>query len=128
MSKPAAKTGIGPIVLAAIEQCFPTNQRILEGDLAYRILPFGMRALVRLMRPQFMRDWMIRAWDKSIPGIWSGMMCRKRYIDEKLAEAAGGIDAVINLGAGFDTRAYRLPALRGKPVWELDQQENIRPK
>jgi methyltransferase (TIGR00027 family) len=43
--------------------------------------------------------------------------CRKRHIDEKLIAALGDIDAVADLGAGFDTRAYRLPALGSIPVW-----------
>lgn len=34
----------------------------------------------------------------------------------------------MNLGAGFDTRAYRLPALYDIPVWEVDQLENIKAK
>jgi methyltransferase (TIGR00027 family) len=71
---------------------------------------------------------MIRASEKSAPGIWGGLMCRKRYIDEKLIESIDHIDAVVDLGAGFDTRAYRLPALANMPVWEVDQPENIGPK
>ncbi|MEQ0565208.1 class I SAM-dependent methyltransferase [Amycolatopsis sp. NEAU-NG30] len=42
-------------------------------------------------------------------------------IDDPLADAAaGGLDTVVILGAGFDTRAYRLPQLRGIPVYEVD--------
>lgn len=52
-------------------------------------------------------------------------MCRKRYIDEKLASASREMDAVVNLGAGFDTRVYRLHGIAGKPIWELDQAANI---
>jgi len=70
----------------------------------------------------------VRLIDKTFPGLWGGMMCRKRYIDEALIASAGSIEAVVNLGAGFDTRVYRLPALADLPVWELDQPENIEPK
>jgi len=128
MSKAAAKTGSGPMTVVAIEQHFPKDQRIIEDDQAYRILPFGMRAFVWLMRPGAARDWMIRASEKAIPGIWGGMMCRKRYIDEQLIESIGQVDALVNLGAGFDTRAYRLPALADLPTWELDHLPNIKPK
>lgn len=55
-------------------------------------------------------------------------MCRKRYINEKLLGSLKQIDAVVNLGAEFDTRAYRFPALADIPVWELDQPQNIGPK
>jgi methyltransferase (TIGR00027 family) len=128
MTQAAARTGVGPTVTVAVEQYFPEDQRIIEDSLAYSILPFPMRAFVRLMRPAFIRDWMIRASEKSAPGIWGGLMCRKRYIDQKLIESIDQIDAVVDLGAGFDTRAYRLPALAGMPVWEVDQPENIGPK
>ncbi len=116
------------MAIVAIEQLFPKNQRIIEDDLAYKIMPFSTRAYVQLLRFAALRNWMIRISDKSIPGIWGGMLCRKRYIDEKLIESVGQIDAVVNLGAGFDTRAYRLPQLAGIPVWEVDQPENIEPK
>jgi len=128
MTKAAAKTGSGPTTMVAIEQNFPKRQRIIADDLAYRILPFNARAFVWLMRPAWARDWMVRVTDKTFPGIWGGMMCRKRYIDETLIELVGQIDAVVNLGAGFDTRAYRLPALADMRVWEVDQSENIEPK
>jgi methyltransferase (TIGR00027 family) len=128
MAQEAAKTGVGPTVLVAIEQYFPKKQRIIEDDLAYSVLPFCMRAFVRLVQPNWVRSRMVRATEKDAPGIWGGMMCRKRYIDEKLIASAIQIGAVVNLGAGFDTRTYRLPALAGKPIWEVDQLENIKPK
>ena len=35
-------------------------------------------------------------------------MARKRYIDDIVTEAAAGsVEAVVNLGAGYDSRAYR---------------------
>jgi methyltransferase (TIGR00027 family) len=127
MTQAAAATGPGPMMTVAVEQHFQ-NQRIIEDSLAYSILPFSMRAIVQLTRPAFVRDWLVRAGEKRAPGIWGGLMCRKRYIDEKLIESVAHIDAVVDLGAGFDTRAYRLPALADMPVWEVDQPENIGPK
>ncbi|TFH03124.1 MAG: SAM-dependent methyltransferase, partial [Methanosarcina sp.] len=58
MTKAAAKTGVSPTALVAIEQYFPAEQRIIEDDLAYRILPLGMRSLVWLMRFNLFRTWM----------------------------------------------------------------------
>jgi methyltransferase (TIGR00027 family) len=128
VTKAAAKTGVSPTALIAIEQYFPKKQRIIEDDLAYRILPFGARALVRLVRPNWVRSWLVLRTEKNYPGIWGGMMCRKRYIDEKLIDSSNQIEAVVNLGAGFDTRAYRLPPLSDISVWEVDQLENIKAK
>jgi methyltransferase (TIGR00027 family) len=54
------------------------------------------------------------------------VMCRKRYIDDKVTEAVvDQVDALVNLGVGFDTQAYRLPAVYRFPVWEVDQPEII---
>ncbi|MEJ2186404.1 MAG: SAM-dependent methyltransferase [Gemmatimonadota bacterium] len=128
MSRAAAQTGPGPMSVIAIERTFPPEQRVVDDELAGRILPFGLRVFLWLVRPRPARDWMIRSSEKRMPGIWAGMLCRKRYIDDRLAEAANDIDAVVNLGAGFDTRGCRLPALADVPVWELDQPANIRPK
>ena len=51
---------------------------------------------------------------------------RKRYIDDRLIDAAAkGIDAVVILGAGYDTRAYRLNELSGIPICEVDLPANI---
>ncbi|MCB9759766.1 MAG: SAM-dependent methyltransferase [Alphaproteobacteria bacterium] len=128
MSDAAAKTGIGPMFMIAVEQTFPPAQRVVEDPLAYRILPPSLRAFAWLLKPAWARDWMVRATDDSLPGMWGWMMCRKRYIDDRLAEDAPAMGAVLNLGAGFDTRALRLPALAGVPVWEVDQEQNIRQK
>ena len=128
MTRAAAKTGAGPTMMVAVEQYFPKKQRITEDSLAYQILPFGIRTVAGVLRSAPARDWMVQQTERSLPGIWGGMMCRKRYIDEKLTETSRKIEAVVNLGAGFDTRAYRLPALANLPIWEVDQPENIKPK
>jgi len=125
MAKVAARTGIMPMALVAIEQYFPEAQRVVNDDLAARLLPPGAMMFVHLLRMRWLRDWIIGLSEKSNPGIWSGILCRKRYIDEKLAASRNEIEAVVNLGAGFDTRLYRLPELSGLPVWEIDQRENI---
>ena len=123
MSRKAAQTGPGAMVLVAIEQAFPEGERIITDDLAYRILPFGYRAEVRLIRP--FKDLIIKKSEQKVPGLWGGIMARKRYIDDKMSDDVGQIEAVVNLGAGFDTRAFRLQALAEVPIWEVDQPQNI---
>jgi methyltransferase (TIGR00027 family) len=128
MVQPAAKTASGPIAIVAVEQNFPRNQRVIVDDFAHWLLPFAARVLVWMTRLNFARNWILRMTEKSFPGLWGAMICRKRYIDQKLIESVDKIDAVVNLGAGFDTRTYRLPALSGVPVWEVDLPENIERK
>ncbi len=128
MTKSAGKTGAGPTVTVAIEQHFPAPQRVLDDSLAYKMLPLGMRTVVWMTKPAFMRDWFVRSLEKPAPGIWAGVLVRKRYIDEKLLESVDHIRAVVNLGAGLDTRLYRMAELASLPAWEVDQPENIAAK
>ena len=112
------------MVLVAMEQYFPEAERIVTDNLALPILPFGYRIEVRLFGP--IKNWVIKKSELKVPGLWGGIMSRKRYIDDIVSEAADGqIEAVVNLGAGFDTRAFRLGALAEVPVWEVDQPQNI---
>jgi len=111
------------MVIVAMEQYFPEAERIVTDNLALPILPFGYRAEVRLLWP--FTKWIIKKSEQKVPGLWGSIMSRKRYIDDKLSVDAGQIEAVVNLGAGFDTRAYRLPALADMSFWEVDQSQNI---
>jgi len=56
------------------------------------------------------------------------MICRKKYIDEKLINSINQMEAIVNLGAGFDTRTYRQPGLLETPTFEIDQAEIIQKK
>ncbi len=128
MAKGASKTGAQPGFLVASEMLLPEEQRILSDEWAGRMLPGAMKAMMPLMRREGFRDWMVRASEDSISGAWAGILIRKRYIDDRLREALPGMRAVVNLGAGMDTRALRMPELRGFPIWELDQPTNIADK
>ena len=125
---PAAQTAFGPMVQAAIEQYEAPERRLVSDDLALSMLPAGQRALVRAMRWPLLRRLTISAGERAVPGAWSLITCRKRYIDDKLNEALGNIDAVVVLGAGLDTKAYRLARRSDIPVFEVDLPVNIERK
>ncbi len=123
----AAQTGYAPTFIVAVEQHFPAEQRIIEDSLAPHILSGSNRFMVTMTRIPALRNWMVSFTEKAIQGGWSGFLVRKRYIDDRLVEAVAEqqINAVVNLGAGYDTRLYRLPALQNIPAWEVDQAVNI---
>jgi methyltransferase (TIGR00027 family) len=125
---PAAQTAFGPMVQAAIEQYEPPERRLVSDDLALSILPAGQRAIVRAMRWPLLRRLTIAAGERAVPGSWALIACRKRYIDDKLNEALGNIGAVVDLGAGMDTRAYRLARQSDIPVFDVDLPVNIERK
>jgi methyltransferase (TIGR00027 family) len=56
------------------------------------------------------------------PGATSFVVGRERYIDDFLKACLGeGFEQVVILGAGFDTRAYRIPEMKKARVFEIDQ-------
>jgi methyltransferase (TIGR00027 family) len=112
--------------IVAIEQYYPEGQRLVRDELAFRFLPLGLKVLVKLTRWHPIRALMFNLSERGARGVWGGVLCRKRYIDDKLLEAVNaGIQAVVILGAGLDIRAYRLAALGALPVFEVDLPENI---
>lgn len=122
---PASQTAFGPMVLVAVEQNEEPGRRLVEDDLALAFLPPGLRALVRTTRLAWLRRLMTAASERAGPGLWANIACRKRFIDEKLDQVLAEIDAVVILGAGLDTRGYRLARRSDIPVFEVDLPVNI---
>jgi methyltransferase (TIGR00027 family) len=84
--------------------------------LAHRIRPLGRLAY--------------RVWQRKIPGIAAFLNARTHHIDRVLRdEVAAGVRQVVILGAGYDTRAWRLcHALAGAVVFEVDRSGTQRRK
>jgi methyltransferase (TIGR00027 family) len=62
--------------------------------------------------------------EKSTPGVVGGILCRTCYIDDVLTNAIKeGVGTVVNLGAGMDTRAFRIPGVENIQYYELDLPE-----
>ena len=122
---PAAQTAFGPMLQVAVEQYEPPGSRLVNDDLAHAILPATQRAVVHAMRWPLLRRLTISAGERAVPGAWAIVACRKRFIDDKLGESLPDIDAVVNLGAGMDTRGLRLARRSDIPVFEVDQPVNI---
>ncbi|GAA4533281.1 SAM-dependent methyltransferase [Mycobacterium paraffinicum] len=122
---PAAQTAFGPMVLAAVEQNEPPGRRLVDDDLAELFLPAPLRWLVAATRAAPVRRLMIRGSEWTGRGLWANLACRKRFIGDKLAEALEGVDAVVILGAGLDTRAYLLTRQVRIPVFEVDLPVNV---
>ncbi|MEB3022455.1 SAM-dependent methyltransferase [[Mycobacterium] crassicus] len=125
---PAAQTAYGPVVLAAVEHHEPPGRRLIDDDLAALFLPARMRWLVASLRPTLLRRAFIAAVDRSGPGLWVNLACRKRFIADRLDEAVSDVpevEAVVILGAGLDTLGYRTARRIRIPIFEVDQPVNI---
>lgn len=122
---PAAGTAFGPMVLSAVEQNEPPARRLVDDDLAALFLPLPLRLLVAGTRWAPLRRAVIAASERAGPGLWANIVCRKHFIDDNVAQSLDDIDAVVVLGAGLDTRAYRLARDSDIPVFEVDLPINI---
>jgi methyltransferase (TIGR00027 family) len=68
--------------------------------------------------------WIIRSglYERMAPGAEGFILARERYIDDYLkARLEAGLEQVVILGAGFDTRAFRIPGIECTRVFEVDQ-------
>jgi methyltransferase (TIGR00027 family) len=109
----------------ALEQYEPDERRLIHDDLARQMLPGRLKLLLGVFAFGPLRQGFLSLIERGFPGT-RGNLCRKRYIDDKLVEALGsGIDAVVILGSGLDTRAYRIPQLSTVRVYEIDLPQMI---
>lgn len=126
---PIQDTAIGPMVIAAVEQYEPAASRIDDDPLAALMVARAVRAAVATCRVPAVRRAMISASERSVPGAWGSLLCRKRYADDQVGDAVrDGIKQVVQLGAGFDTRSVRLVAPRGGTAYEVDLPGNVAAK
>jgi methyltransferase (TIGR00027 family) len=61
--------------------------------------------------------------DRRWPGVRTSVVARTQLIDDTIAASLYGIEQLVILGAGFDSRAYRLAALRRLAVFEVDHPD-----
>ena len=86
MTHAAAQTGAGPTVTVAVEQYLPARPAHRSRMTWHaRLLPAGIRAFVWLPAAGLGQGVAgPRPWTRIAPGIWGGVLCRKRYIDDQL--------------------------------------------
>jgi methyltransferase (TIGR00027 family) len=95
------------------------HDRVIDDPYAARFLTGRYGFLARLARVPVGRRLLERYIDRRFPGgPRASAVARTRLIDELVTEAGAG--QVVLLGAGYDSRAYRLPAVRSARVFEVD--------
>lgn len=103
--------------LRALEAFQPPNRRIYDARFDYSILPLFWRGF---MLPGI-RHLLVYLLQRSAMGTPGMLLCRTRFIDEALILALqSGCQQVVCLGAGYDTRAYRIPGIEATRFFELD--------
>lgn len=103
----------------AAELQFPEERRICNDP--YAIYFVGEEVKKSFKNP--LRLFLIRRWlNWMFPGVHNGIIARVRYMDDCVTKClADGLEQMVVIGAGYDTRAYRFNGLSEKvKVFELD--------
>jgi methyltransferase (TIGR00027 family) len=117
----ASQTAQYMALFRALETTLPVNKRLFIDPYAISFLEGKLKTVTWLSPLPFVRRYVQKTIQKKIPGAMSSGIARTRYIDDLLQQTVQqGIQQVIILGAGFDTRALRLPFLQSIPVIEID--------
>jgi methyltransferase (TIGR00027 family) len=106
----------------ALEHRERRRTRLFTDPYADAFLPPHLRALVSAawLPPLHVR--LSRYADQRAPGARTSAIARTRFIDDLVRRSvADGIGQLVVLGAGFDTRAHRLPELAAAAVFEVDR-------
>jgi methyltransferase (TIGR00027 family) len=104
------------------ETQLPENERVFEDPYALYFFPEEVReqfkgaASVKRERAKY---------EQFMPGMNGAIVARIRYIDECLAKSLQeGLRQLVIIGAGYDTRAYRIKGVReALKVFEVDHPE-----
>lgn len=108
-----SRTAEGVAAFRAVESMLPADERICYDPYA-----------VRFISPARL-SWLSAHPDDFFPGLANTIVARVRYFDGIVRAAAGdGLEQLIIMGAGYDSRAYRIEELVGKVrVFEIDHPD-----
>ena len=114
----------------ALESAGPQGVRRFRDPLAVCFLGRSMRTAVAAAKKSRMVHAMLaRFIDRRWPGARVSGVARTIFIDNALREALrSDVEQVVILGAGYDSRAYRIDEMKRIAVFEVDRAETQRHK
>jgi methyltransferase (TIGR00027 family) len=105
----------------AFESRRPVTSRLFVDPYAEAFLRPSLRLLAAAAGVAGLRRIATGVYDAvGGPGPRPSAIVRTRVIDDAVTDAAARVPQCVLLGAGYDTRAHRLPALADMPVFEVD--------
>jgi methyltransferase (TIGR00027 family) len=116
----SSRTAVQNALFRALEARRPEPQRVANDPLAVRFLTPEFRLVAGLARAPAARHLIETVIDHRWPCVRGGVVARTRLIDETVATELPSVQQVLILGAGFDTRAYRMPGMSHAAVFEVD--------
>jgi methyltransferase (TIGR00027 family) len=106
----------------ALETTRPADRRLFDDPFAARFVSAPLRRAVRCSATTICGTSLRGLIDLFWPGARSSGVARTRLIDDWVrGSVENGSRQVVVLGAGFDSRAWRMPALATIPIFEVDR-------
>jgi methyltransferase (TIGR00027 family) len=113
----------------AVETAERADRRLFDDPLAAAFLTGRLKALAAFARLPAIGRLATYFLDLGWPRTRSSAVVRTRLIDDLVRQAIrSGARQALLLGAGFDSRPYRLEELRGVPLFEVDHPSTQRAK
>jgi methyltransferase (TIGR00027 family) len=120
----ASRTAEYNALFRALEAARPRQDRVVDDRHAVRFLSLPLRWAASLSRLPVVGTAVSAYIDWRQPGVMASVIARTRMIDDHLEAALrDGIRQIVVLGAGFDTRAYRISGIDCARVFEVDHPD-----
>ena len=105
-------TAEGTVALRFAEWLAPEDKRMCHDPLAKDFVPAKFKIIGK---SRLLTKIVLRVIERLVPGMLGYIVGRTKYIDDYLkARIDDGIEQLVMLGAGYDSRPYRFDGLKGK--------------
>ncbi|MGA2272614.1 MAG: SAM-dependent methyltransferase [Bryobacteraceae bacterium] len=123
MRKRASLTAEYMALFRAIESSRPERSRLFCDPFAALFLRHWRKWVYSVAFLETGRRLVERLFDRELPGARAAGIARTKWLDDEVTRALQTCTQLVLLGAGFDTRAYRLPGAQRVCTFELDHPE-----
>ncbi len=118
----AINTGMGVAYVRATGMLYPKEKRLFEDPYSEKLLSPFYKFFIFLQHSPKINNAIVKLKEMG----W--FFCRFRYIDDVLKNNIKEIEAVVNLGAGMDCRAYYIPGIENIHYFEVDYPSVMKEK
>ncbi|MFA4860620.1 SAM-dependent methyltransferase [Methanoregula sp.] len=119
-SKGPSKTAETIAMVRVGESRRPEDERICYDPYAIRFISQNVLEFATC-NPEKYRAFLAQS-ERLVPGVSNSIIARVRYIDDLVnSSLSDGLEQLVILGAGYDTRAYRIEGLKNIKIFEVDQ-------
>lgn len=120
----ASRTAEHNALLRALEALRSSGSAPFDEPMVRAFLTWPLAQVADLARIGLLHRLVVAFIDKRWPGVRSSVVARTSWIDQTITDVLDqSMEQVVILGTGYDTRAYRLEALAGRTVFEVDHPD-----